>query len=506
MRAMAIVFALLVAVTAGSFLWLRNDHAIVVGSKNFNESYSLGEIMAQLLEDRGFAVERRFGLGGTLIGFEALRIGGLDVYAEYSGTLEQAILKSPRRLSHAELQETLKRQYHMDLLEPFGLNNTYAIALRRDLAERLGLKTISDLTRHPELRCGFTHDFLHRADGWGGLARTYGLTLQPAAMEHGLAYPAIQENKLDLTDAYATDGEIDEFDLVLLQDDREYFPKYLGAPLMRGGLDSRIKSILNELAGQISDAEMKTYNARVNDKRREQRVSFATVAQQFLQGKGLLLSQSGPAVQSKWAALGSRVVRHLQLTLIALVGGIVVAIPLGILVYRMPVVARPVVYLAGMLQTIPSLALLAFMIPLFQGIGAKPAIAALFLYSLLPILRNTAMALFSIDPVLKKVSVGMGLTPGQRLRHIELPLAAPTILAGIKTAAVINIGTATLAAYIGAGGLGDPIVTGLALYDPRQILLEGAIPAALLAIFTEIGFERLEKLVIPRHLLQKPVE
>jgi osmoprotectant transport system permease protein len=505
MRAMAVVFAVLVVATAAACLWLRNDQAVVVGSKNFNESYILGEIMAQLLEDRGFAVDRRFGLGGTLIGFEALRIGGLDLYAEYSGTLEQAILKSPRRLSYPELQAVLEREYGMNLLEPFGLNNTYALALRRSRAESLGLRTIGDLARHSELRCGFTHDFLHRADGWAGLARTYGLTVEPSALEHGLAYPALREDRLDVTDAYATDGEIDEFDLVLLEDDREYFPKYLAAPLLRGGLDPRIPIILRELAGQICDAEMKRCNALVNDKRRVARVSFAAVAQEFLRGRGLL-SAAGPAPQSKWAALGSRVMRHLQLTLVALVGGIVVAIPLGVLVYRTPRVAQPVVYLAGTLQTIPSLALLAFMIPLFQSIGAKPAIAALFLYSLLPILRNTAMALFSIDPVLKKVSVGMGLTPWQRLWHIELPLAAPTILAGIKTAAVINIGTATLAAYIGAGGLGDPIVTGLALYDPRQILLEGAIPAALLAIFTEIGFERLEKVVIPRHLLQKPIE
>jgi osmoprotectant transport system permease protein len=156
------------------------------------------------------------------------------------------------------------------------------------------------------------------------------------------------------------------------------------------------------------------------------------------------------------------------------------------------------------LQTIPSIALLAFLIPFF-GIGAKPAIVALFLYALLPILRNTATALFSIDPVLRKVSVGMGLTAWQRLRYVELPLASPTILAGIKTAAVINIGTATLAAFIGAGGLGEPIVTGLALNDP-SLILQGAIPAALLAVLTELGFELLERGLIPRHLLQKPAE
>jgi osmoprotectant transport system permease protein len=181
-----------------------------------------------------------------------------------------------------------------------------------------------------------------------------------------------------------------------------------------------------------------------------------------------------------------------------------IAIPAGVLVYRLPAISRPILYLTGLLQTIPSIALLAFMIPVF-GIGVVPAIVALFLYALLPILRNTATALFSVDPLLKKVSVGMGLTTWQRLRHIELPLAAPTIFAGIKTAAVINIGTATLAAFIGGGGLGEPIVTGLALNDTK-LILEGAIPAALLAVLVEFGFERLEKILIPKHLLQKAAE
>jgi osmoprotectant transport system permease protein len=476
-----------------------DEGVVVVGSKNFPESYILGEAMAQLLEGQGFRVERRFGLGGTLIGFEALRIGDIDVYVEYSGTLEQAVLKSPSRLPYSELQEAMRREYGMDFLGPLGFNNSYALVLPREEARRRNLRTISDLARHPDLRLGFTHDFLHRHDGWPGLARAYGLTARPSGVEHGLSYPAIRDDKLDVTDAYTTDGDLRKFDLVLLEDDRQYFPKYLAAPLVRRGVDEGVKAALGKLAGTLSDAEMQSYNALVSDRK----LAFAEVAGLLLRDKGLVFATSG-APQGKWAALRMRVVRHLQLTLLALVAGMAVAIPLGVLVYRFRSVARPVVYVAGTLQTIPSIALLAFMIPLF-GIGVRPAIAALFLYSLLPILRNTATALASIDPVLKKVSVGMGLTAWQRLRHVELPLAAPSILAGIKTAAVINIGTATLAAYIGAGGLGDPIVTGLALYDPA-LIMEGAIPAALLAIFTELGFDLVERLVAPRHLLQKPAE
>jgi osmoprotectant transport system permease protein len=481
--------------------------AVVVGSKNFAESYILGEVMAQLLEDHGFRVERRFGLGGTAMSFEALRVGDLDVYVEYSGTIEQAILKLPQSVSEAELQALLRQQFGIDLLAPLGFNNTYALAVARSDAQRRGLRKISDLVHHPELRYGFSHDFLNRHDGWPGLARAYGLTAQPVGMDHGLAYAAVHAGKVDVTDAYSTDGDLEQFDLVLLEDDRHYFPGYLAAPLVRGGLDAGARAVLGKLAGTLNDTAMQALNAQVSI----HKTSFAAVAREFLRGRGLLLadasdSESGtPSSTSKWTALGWRVVRHLQLTLIALVAGMIVAIPLGIMVYRFRLVARPVIYLAGTLQTVPSLALLALMIPLFGGIGARPAIAALFLYALLPILRNTALALFTIDPLLKKVSVGMGLTFRQRLWHIELPLAAPTILAGIKTAAVINIGTATLAAYIGAGGLGDPIVTGLALYD-RSLILEGAIPAALLAILTEVAFEGLEKVVTPKHLLQRPLE
>ncbi len=388
----------------------------------------------------------------------------------------------------------------MDLLNSFGFNNTYAIALARSFAQQRGLKKVSDLAKFPDLRFGFSYEFLNRHDGWPGLARTYKLVVRPVGIEHGLAYQAVRENMLVVTDVYSTDGDIKKFDLFLLEDDRQYFPQYLAAPLVRGGLDRRIKQIVGELSGTLTDDQMRGLNAMVMLEGK----SFAEVAHRFLSGAGLLMSERTRLEESKWVTLFFRTVTHLKLTLIALVAGMIVAIPFGVLAYRVRTISRPVIYIAGLLQTIPSIALLAFMVPLF-GIGAKPAIMALFLYSLLPILRNTAAALFAIDPVLKKVSVGMGLTAQQRLRYVELPLAAPTILAGIKTAAVINIGTATLAAFIGAGGLGEPIVTGLALND-TSLILEGAIPAAILAILTEWAFEGLEKLMIPAHLLQKPAE
>lgn len=467
---------------------------VVVGSKRFNESYILAEMMCQLLEARGLTVERRFGLGGTLVCFEAISIGEIDAYPEYSGTLEQAVLKADRHLDHEALNSRLRADHGLELLHPFGFNNTYAIAVREETARRLHLRRIGDLSERPDLKFALTHEFLNRKDGWPGLARTYGLTVTPVGIEHGLAYEAMKSGRVDVTDVYSTDGDIEKYHLVLLEDDRGYFPEYLAAPLVRSSLGSTARETIDGLAGRISDATMRRLNALVVLEGK----TFPEAAHAYLDEAGLI--DGGPSLRPNafWPQLIRRTITHLKLTLIALVAGIAIAMPLGIAMFRAQLLARPVIYVAGILQTIPSIAMLALMIPAF-GIGATPAIVALFLYALLPILRNTAAALFSIDPVLRTVAIGMGLNKWQRLRHVELPLAAPTILAGIKTAAVINIGTATLAAFIGAGGLGEPIVTGLALNDV-SLILEGAIPAAILAVLTELFFEILEFAVVPSHL------
>ena len=467
---------------------------LVVASKDFNESYILGEIMAQLLESDGFEVERRFGLGGTLICYEALRTGEIDLYAEYTGTLATAILKRPDRSGVDALNDVLAPE-GLTLLPPFGFNNTYALAVPRALARSRGLRTISGLVDHPDLRIAVSHEFLEREDGWPGLSRTYGFDRPIDGIEHGLAYQALEEGTIDLTDAYSTDGELVRYDLVVLRDDRGFFPRYLAAPLVRADLPERAKDRLRIVADTLDDPGMQALNASVlfDD------ASFAEAAARYLDGIGVAGDASDSDSGSQpWRQLGRNTLRHLELTVMALVPATLVGIALGLLVFRIPWLARSVVYAAGLLQTIPSIALLAFMIPLF-GIGVTPAIVALFLYSLLPIVRNTVTALSTIDPVLQRVSLAMGLTRTQRLRHVFVPLAVPSILAGIRTAAVISIGTATLAAFIGAGGLGDPIVTGLALND-HGLILQGALPAALLAIFTEFALEGVERVLSPRHL------
>ena len=469
---------------------------IVVASKNFTESYLLGEVIAQRLEQAGMEVDRRFGLGGTLICFEALLAGEIDVYVEYSGTLEQTILKLGQRTSILGLNERLLSR-GLSLLSPLGFNNTYAIAVRKEVAEEFSLERISQLTDYRDLRVVVSHEFLEREDGWPGMRRVYGFDWIPEGIEHGLAYQAMADGSIDITDAYSTDGELQRYDLTVLADDKAFFPTYLAIPLIRDDLSPRAQAAIEDLAGTLDDSSMASLNASVVFEGED----FASAARNHLRSIGFHVADGG---SNTFDDLIRNTQRHLWLTAIALLTATVVGIVLALAVFQVAWISNVVLYVAGLLQTIPSIALLALMIPIF-GIGMLPAVMALFLYSLLPIVRNSVTALATVDPVLRRVGKAMGLTRYDEIRYVYVPLAMPAILAGVRTAAVISIGTATLAAFIGAGGLGDPIVTGLALND-TSLILQGAIPAAVLAIATELMFEGIERVLVPRHLkvLEQP--
>lgn len=485
-------------VTVALFGWLPlfAGEPIVVASKNFTESYLLGEIIAQRLEQAGMEVDRRFGLGGTLICFEALLAGEIDVYVEYSGTLEQTILKLGQRTSILGLNERLLSR-GLSLLSPLGFNNTYAIAVRKEVAEEFSLERISQLTDYRDLRVVVSHEFLEREDGWPGMRRVYGFDWIPEGIEHGLAYQAMADGSIDITDAYSTDGELQRYDLTVLADDKAFFPTYLAIPLIRDDLSPRAQAAIEDLAGTLDDSSMASLNASVVFEGED----FASAARNHLRSIGFDVADGG---SNTFDDLIRNTQRHLWLTAIALLTATVVGIVLALAVFQVAWISNAVLYVAGLLQTIPSIALLALMIPIF-GIGMLPAVMALFLYSLLPIVRNSVTALATVDPVLRRVGKAMGLTRYDEIRYVYVPLAMPAILAGVRTAAVISIGTATLAAFIGAGGLGDPIVTGLALND-TSLILQGAIPAAVLAIATELMFEGIERVLVPRHLkiLEQP--
>ncbi len=465
---------------------------IAVGSKNFTEGYVLAEVMAQLLESRDIRVERRFGFGGTLVAFEALRAGEIDVYAEYTGTISQGILGADAALDGSSLNAELA-PLGLETLPAFGHNNTYALTVTAQTAQRYGLRTVSDLAPLPDLRFGLSHEFRDRADGWPGLKEAYGLAQDSFGIEHGLAYQALLEDEIDVTDAYSTDGELLRYRLVVLEDDRGYFPSYRALPLARLDLDSAARAILGELADRLDDASMRALNAQVVVDSR----SPPDVAAEFLLGQGLITVSQAPAT-GLWPSLARNTLVHLKLTGIALLAACLAGLSLALVVYRSRPWSAAVLYIAGLLQTIPSIALLALMIPIV-GVGQRPAIIALFLYSLLPIARNSITALVTIDPLLRRVATALGLTHMQQLRHIYVPLALPHVLAGVRIAAVVSIGTATLAAFIGAGGLGEPIVTGLALNN-TGLILQGAIPAMLLALCAELMFEAIERWLVPRHL------
>lgn len=463
---------------------------IVVGSKKFTESYVLGEIAKTVLERAHFTVEERAGMGGTIILWQALNGGQIDVYPEYTGTIGEEILKTKQRLTEGEMRRSLGN-FGVGMSADLGFNNTYALVMRRDAAAKLGIKSISDLRQHLNLKAGLTHEFLDRQDGWRPLVARYGLTMPNVrGIDHAIGYAALANSSIDLKDAYSTDAKIQENNLVVLADDLHFFPEYKAVFLYRLALDPRAIDALNHF-GRIDETKMTALNATA-----ERTKNYAVAAAQFF---GTPPNEFTPA-QNLAPKLLRWISRHLELAGISLLFSILVGLPLGIAASRGRALGQSILAIVGMIQTVPSLALLALLVPVpFLGISATTAIVALFLYGLLPIVRNTATGLQDIPPTLRDSAIALGLEPVARLRKIYLPLASRTILAGIKTSAVINIGTATLAALIGAGGLGEPILSGLNLNDNATIL-EGAIPAALLALLVQGLFDLLDRLLIPRGL------
>lgn len=499
-----------------------SDAPVIVASKPFGESYLLCEMFAQLLEAHGIAVTRRPGLGATAVAFTALQRNAIDVYPEYTGTgllailhdsLPDSVAHDPRAV-YGHVARAFAARYRVQWLPPLGFQNTYAIAVRRVTAEQFHIHTLSDLAREgSHLAAGFTPDFIGRSDGLPGLTRVYGLHLRDVRpLAPAVKYQALAASAVDVVDGYSTDGLLARYKLVTLIDDRHFFPPYEAAAIVGPRLareNPAAVATLALLSGRLSETRMRELNRRVEVNGEDvRRVAAAALAE-----LGLVQPHAANAAASArdthasfWQYLWGRratiamlTLQHLFLVAVALAAAILVAIPLGLGLERARSIAEPVVRVLGMIETIPSIAMLAFMIPLL-GIGTVPALVALWLYALYPIARNSYTGVRDADPAAVEAAEALGATPSQRLLMVRLPLAAPVIMAGVRTAAVITVGAATLAAFIGAGGLGEPIVAGLALADTRMVL-SGALPAAALALIVDGVLALVERALTPVYLV-----
>ena len=467
---------------------------VSVASKTFPESTLLAEIMAQCIEAKtGLDVERRFGLGGTLICYQALQTGEIQVYPEYTGTIRSAILNEVEgisEMSRNELSNLLYKRSGITMGKNLGFNNTYVLVGR----EELQAESISGLKNRNDLKYGFSNEFINRQDGFPGLTESYGMDIStPRGLDHGLAYKALEAGQIDVTDAYSTDGRLKKFNFKYLEDDRGFFPEYQALPLIKSdAYEAELIEALSALDGLIDEKTMQALNYRYE----VEGESVERIASDFLMESGI---SKGKNREKKWHPIITQTLEHLQLSFIGTLLATLLAIPLGIWITGKKRLSSSVLAITGTIQTIPSLALLGFMIPLF-GIGFVPAIIALFLYALLPIVRNTYTGLQETDPVLLEAAKAMGMTDKQTLFKLRLPLAVNVIMAGVRTALTINIGTATLAAFIGAGGLGESIITGINLNN-NELILQGAIPAALLALIMDRLMLLLQNRITPKGIV-----
>ena len=494
------MIALLLIAIGGIPRVASSEEKIIVGSKSFTESVILGELLTHLARDAGAEVEHRSELGGTQVLWQALIGGDIDMYVDYTGTIREELLADiviagAAVRSEADMREALAKK-KVTMTDRVGFNNTYALGMRSSVAEELGITKTSDLRQHLKLKLGFSDEFMERNDGWGKLAEFYDLQHKNIrTMDHNLAYRGLEHDSIAVTDLYTTDAEIEYYRLRVLEDDKGFFKTYYAVVLFRDDLARRapkvVESVLR-IVGTVNSSDMAGMSAKV----RLDRQMESNVAAQFLRDN-LKINATVVSVTTwaKWnrflARLWKTTYEHLFLVITSLSMAIAVSIPLGILASRNETLGQTLLGVVGVIQTLPSMALLVFMIPVF-GLGPIPAIAALFFYSLLPIVRNTYSGIKQIPAATIESAKVLGLNPSAQLRLVELPLALPSILSGIKTAAVINVGTATIGAFIGAGGYGAPILTGIRL-SSIPLILQGAVPAAILAIAVQYGFTIIEK-------------
>ncbi len=498
-----LIALVLVLLVAGLAPIPRRAAQIRIGSKKFTESVILGEMLRLLAEEAKLDVVHYREFGGTRIVFDSLAAGEIDVYPEYTGTITAEIFAGQNVRDETTMRDLLHEK-GIGMSKSLGFSNTYALALTRKRAAELGISRVSDLKRLPELRLALTHEFLDRADGWPALKRHYDLQQSDVVgVDHDVAYRQLLAGEIDMIDVYSTDAMIRRGDLVLLEDDQSFFPRYDAVWLYRLDSASRYPAIMTAMRrveGALSESAMQS----LNDEVEAGRMTEAQAAADFLNRHGGLHADAQSV--SRAQLILRHVFEHLDLVRRSLLPAIVVGVALGIFCQRRLRTGRIVLAAVGLLQTIPSLALLVLLLPVVAALGFRSigegsvtAVTALFCYCLLPIVRNTYTGLEGIQRGTIESATVLGLGPVPRLVDIELPIALPTILAGIRTSAVQNVGFATLGAIIGAGGLGQPILRGIRLND-LSLILSGAIPAAMLALLLQWLIDIIEWAVTPRGL------
>ncbi len=486
-----VLLVLVLALTASA------QDRFTVGSKSFTESVLLGEILAERARREGLNVRHTASLRGTRLVFEAVKSGAIDAYPEYTGTLLREVFADQGLSSEVELRAALA-EIGLAMSAPIGFNNTYAIGVMPATAEEFGLSTISDMRRAPNLRLGFTNEFIERNDGWRALKGAYGLPHEDVrGIDHDLGYRALGSGAIDAKEVYTTDAKIEDMGLVVLEDDLAHFPRYDAVWVYRADLPERLPAAIaaiEALTGILDERGMSSLNAQVDiDGRTE-----AEVALNYFETGGAAEGTLtfGERTRQAIADIPRTTAQHALLVGASMLLAIVLAIPMGVLAARSSRFEQVVLGGSGILQTIPSLALLALLVSVLAITGAVPTIVALFVYSLLPIVRTTHSGLTQIPQSVRDSARSLGLPRGRMLLDVELPLALPSIFAGIKTAVVINVGTATLGAFIAAGGYGEPILAGIRRGD-TMLILSGLIPAALMAIVLTLLLDLLERVITP---------
>lgn len=493
----------------GLNVYSENLHTknIRVASRDFPESILLAEILSSAIEKYSdYEVDRKFNLGGVKICFSAIENNELDIYQDYSGSLINNILG--RKSKDEYILDFLKTKIYLDyglkLSDELGFNNNFVLVANKSWAEKHKLKNISDLAlklkNDPEFnpRVAFRADFIHRSDGYKSIKETYGIDFENLnVMEYNIAYANLKSNRLDLIDSFSTDPRLMDKDLVLISDDRSAFLKYDALYVYRSEILEtypELIKIFSKLESSLSDKTILDLNLQIASGKSYQEVANSFLDKIDLNSKPLKLS-SRPIPKSllkeNIEMFTKAFYEHLLLSYGSFFLAAVFGIIIGVLISYDLKISKFVLALISSLQTIPSLALLALLIPVF-GLGYKSALGALLVYALLPIIQNTFSGINSISSEYILLARSLALTEFQILKDIKLPMARNFILAGLKTSVVICIGTATLATFVGAGGLGDIIKAGIDLNSNYLIIL-GSAPAALLALFSSFVFSKLER-------------